>query len=233
MTSTVDDSFLDTILEKWKDTNNGNDFIVQLDELYQLYPNKNELAKCNFGIKTAQKEVTVNNLKHGSPRYKELLSEFLEHQSKRHRLLDYSSFEKTVREKLTELLHVYKPDELKELPDTGYNYVMSHRVMSRAMHGSRFYFYIITDEILDYGLDGIYSSEKVVLSDVKPLIRTILKNMLQEFYRVYDELRVPTYLEEERAFALQREADLQYFQTETSPVVPSLGSISPAIFTIE
>lgn len=225
MSSSVD---LDAVLENWKDANNGSDFIAQLDELYQLYPNKNELAKCNFGIKTAQKEVTVNNLDHGSPRYKELLSEFLGHQSKRHRLLDYSSFEKTVREKLTELLHVYKPDELKELPDTGYNYVMGH-----AVHGSRFYHHIITDEILDYGLDGIYSTEKVVLSDVKPLIRTILKNMLQEFYRVYDELCVPTYLEEEREFALQRQADLQYFKTETSPVAPSLGSISPAIFTSE
>ena len=95
--------------------------------------------------------------------------------------------------------------------------------MGHAMHGSRFYFHIITDEILDYGLDGIYSNEKVVLSDVKPMIRTILKNMLKEFDRIYDELCVPTYLEEERAFKLQRQADLQYFQTETSPVAPNLG----------
>lgn len=224
MSSSVD---LDAVLENWKDANNGSDFIAQLDELYQLYPNKNELAKCNFGIKTAQREVTVNNLDYETPRYKELFSEFLGHQSKRHRLPDYSSFEKTVIDKLTELLHVYKPDELKELPDIGYNYVMGH-----AVHGSRFYHHIITiNEILDCGLDGIYSTEKVVLSDVKPLIRTILENMLKEFYRIYDELCVPTYLEEEREFALQRQVDLQYFKTETSPVAPSLGSINPALFT--
>lgn len=222
MSATVEDKFLDVVLEKWKDANDGNDFIAKLDELYQLYPNKNELAKCNFGIRTAQKEVTVNNLEYGSPRYKELKSEFLEYEYKRFRLPNYSSFENTVREKLTELL----PDELKELPDNGYNYVMSN-----AMHGSRLYHHIITDEILDYGLDGIYSTEKAVLSDVKPLIRTILKNMLKEFYRVYDELCVPTYLEEEREFALQRQADLQYFKTETFPVAPSLGSMSPATFT--
>ena len=109
MSSILEDTFLDAILEKWKDANDGNDFIAQLDELFQLYPNKNELAKYNFGIKTAQREVTVNNLDHETPRYKELLSDFLGHQSKRHRLPDYSSFEKTVREKLTELLRVYTP----------------------------------------------------------------------------------------------------------------------------
>ena len=229
MNSTVEDTFLDVVLEKWKDANSGGDFIGQLDELYQLYPNKNELAQCNFGIKTAQKEVTVNNLDHGSPRYKELLSEFLGHEGKRRRLPNYSSLEITVKEHLTELLRAYKPDELNELPDIGYNYVMGH-----AVHGSRFYHHITTtNEILDYGLDGIYSTEKVVLSDVKPLIRTILKNMLKEFYRIYDELCVPTYLEEEREFALQRQADLQYFKIETSPVAPSLGSISPALFTSE
>jgi hypothetical protein len=222
MSSSVEDYMLDNILEKWSDANNGNDFIVQLDELYQLYPNKNELAKYNLVIKMAQREVTVNNLDYGSPMYKELKSVFLERESKRYKLPNYSSFENTVREKLTELL----PDELKELPDNGYNYVMSH-----AMHGSRFYYRVITDEILDYGLDGVYSTETAELSNVKPMIRTILKNMLKEFYRVYDELCVPTYLEEERAFVLQRQADLEYFKTETSPVEPSLGSISPATFT--
>ena len=130
MNSPIDDTFLDAILEKWEYANSGSDFIVQLDELYQMYPNKNELAKYNFGIKMAQHEVTVNNLDHESPRYKELLSEFLGHESKRHRLPDYSSLEKNVREHLTELLCVYKPDELKELPDVGYNYIMGH-----AMHG--------------------------------------------------------------------------------------------------
>lgn len=226
MNSTVEDTFLDAILEKWKDANGGSDFIVKLDELYQMYQNKNELAKYNFGIKMAQREVTVNNLDYQSPRYKELLSEFLEYKYKRFRLPNYSSFEITVKEHLTELLRVYKPDELKELPDNGYNYIMGH-----TMHGSRFYHHIITDEILDYGLDGIYSTEKVVLSDVRPLIRTILKHMLKEFYRIYDELCVPTYLEEEREFALQRQADLQYFKTETSPMEPNLGIISPATFT--
>jgi len=229
MNSPVDDTFLDAMLEKWKDANGDSDFIVQLDELYQMFLNKNELAKYNFGIKTAQHEVTINNLDHESPRYKELLSEFLGHESKRHRLPDYSSLEKNVREHLTGLLRVYKHAELKELPDIGYNYIMGH-----AMHGSRFYHHIRTNEIeiLDHGLDGIYSSDKVVLSDAKPMIRTILKNMLKEFYRIYDELCVPTYLEEERAFKLQREADLQYFKTETSPVEPGLGTISPALFSI-
>jgi hypothetical protein len=228
MISTAKYSLLDAILERWKDANNNSDFIAQLNELYQMYPNKNELIKCNHGIKTAQREVTVNNLDHESPRYKELFSEFLGHESKRHRLPDYSSLEKNVREHLTELLRVYKPGELKELPDVGYNYITGH-----AMHGSRFYHHILTDEIVDHGLDGIYSREKIVLSDAKPMVRTILKNMLKEFDRVYDELCVPTYLEEERAFKLQREADLQYFKTETSPVEPGLGTISPAIFTNE
>lgn len=227
MNSPIDDTFLDAILEKWEYANSGSDFIVQLDELYQMYPNKNELAKYNFGIKMAQHEVTVNNLDHESPRYKELLSEFLGHESKRHRLPDYSSLEKNVREHLTELLCVYKPDELKELPDVGYNYIMGH-----AMHGSRFYHHILTNKIVDHGLDGIYSTETTVLSDAKPMIRTILKNMLREFDRIYDEMCVPTYLEEERAFKLQREADLQYFKTETSPVEPGLGTISPALFSI-
>jgi hypothetical protein len=229
MNSTVDDTFLDAMLEKWKDANGGSDFIVQLDELYQMYPNRNELVKYNFAIKMAQYEVTVNNLDRESPRYKELLTEFLGHEYKRFRLPNYSSLEITVREHLTELLRVYKPAELKELPDNGYNYIMGH-----AMHGSRFYHHIRTNEIeiLDHGLDGIYSSETIVLSDAKPMIRTILKNMLKEFYMIYDDLCVPTYLEEERAFKLQREADLQYFKTETSPVEPGLGTISPALFSI-
>ena len=226
MSSSDEDSFLDGVLGKWKDANSGSDFIVQLDELYQLYPNKNELAKCNFGMKMAKQEVSANNLDYGSPKYKEMLSDFIGHQSKRHRLPNYSSFETIVREKLTELLHVYNPDKLKELPDTGYNCVIDH-----AMHGSKLYSRVINDEILDYGLDGIYSTETVVLSDVKPMIRTILKNMLKEFDRAYDELCVPTYLEEEREFVLQRQADLEYFKTETSPVEPSLGTISPATFT--
>jgi len=229
MNSTVDDTFLDAMLEKWKVANGDSDFIVQLDELYQMFLRKNELAQYNFGIKTAQHEVTVNNLDRESPRYKELLTEFLGHESKRFRLPDYSSLEKNVREHLTGLLRVYKPAELKELPDNGYNYIMGH-----AMHGSRFYHHIRTNEIeiLDHGLDGIYSSETVVLSDAKPMIRTILKNMLKEFYRIYNDLCVPTYLEEERAFKLQREADLQYFKTETSPVEPGLGTISPALFNM-
>jgi len=228
MSSAVEDTFLDTILEKWKYANSGSDFILQLDELYQMYQNKNELAKYNFGIKRAQHEVTVNNLDYESPRYKELLSEFLEYEYKRFRLPNYSSFEITVKEHLTGLLRLYKPDELKELPDIGYNYIMGH-----AMHGSRFYHHIRSNEkILDHGLDGIYSCEKVVFSDAKPMIRIILKNMLKEFYRIYDELCVPTYLEEERAFKLQREADLQYFQIETSPMEPGLGTISPALFSI-
>jgi hypothetical protein len=229
MNSTVNDTFLDAMLEKWKDANGDSDFIVQLDELYQMYPNRNELVKYNFAIKMAQYEVTVNNLDRESPRYKELLTEFLEHEYKRFRLPKYSSLEITVREHLAELLRVYKPAELNELPDNGYNYIMGH-----AMHGSRFYHHIRTNEIeiLNYGLDGIYSSEKVVLSDAKPMIRIILKNMLKEFNRIYDDLCVPTYLEEERAFKLQREADLQYFKTETSPVEPGLGTISPALFSI-
>lgn len=224
MSSSADDSFLDTILEKWKDANSSTDFIVQFDCLYQLYPNKDELAKCNFGIKTAQQELTVSNLDYGSPKYKELLSDFIGHRSKRHRLPDYSSFEKTVIEKLTELLHTYKPDELEELPSIGYNYVMSN-----AMDGNRYA--IASNKTLQYGLSGIYSTETVVLSDVKPMIRIILKNMLKEFDRVYDELCVPTYLEEERTFVLERQADLEYFKIETSPVEPSLGSIRPATFT--
>jgi hypothetical protein len=226
MSSSNEDSFLDVVLEKWKDADSGSDFIVQLDGLYQLYPNKNELAKCNFGMKMAQQEVSVNHLDYGSPKYKEMLSDFLGHQSKRHRLPDYSSLETTVREKLTELLHMYNPDKFKELPDTGYIYVIHH-----AMHGSKLYSRVINDEILDYGLDGIYSTETVVLSDVKPMIRIILKNMLKEFDRAYDALCVPTYLEEEREFVLQRQADLEYFKIETSPVEPSLGTISPATFT--
>ena len=134
MNSTVDDTFLDAMLEKWKDANGDSDFIVQLDELYQMYPNRNELVKYNFAIKMAQYEVTVNNLDRESPRYKELLTEFLGHEYKRFRLPNYSSLEITVKEHLTELLRIYKPAELKELPDNGYNYIMGH-----AMHGSRFY----------------------------------------------------------------------------------------------
>jgi hypothetical protein len=224
MSSSVEDYMLDVILEKWKDANSGTDFIVQLDCLYQLYPNKDELAKCNFGIKTAQLELTVSNLDYGSPKYKELLSDFIGHRSKRHQMPDYFSFEKTVIEKLTELLHTSKPDELKELPSIGYDYVMSN-----AMDGNRYT--IASNTILQYGLNGVYSTETVELSDIQPMIRTILKNMLKEFYRVYDELCVPTYLEEERTFVLQRQADLEYFKTETSPVEPSLGSINPATFT--
>ena len=149
MSSSVEDSMLDNILEKWSDANNGNDFIVQLDELYQMYPNKNELAKYNLGIKTVQHELTVSNLEHGY--HKELLSDFLGYRSKRHQLPDYSSFEKTVIEKLTELLHTYKPDELKELPNIGYNYIMSN-----AMDGNRYT--RASNTILQYGLSGVYST---------------------------------------------------------------------------
>jgi len=223
MNSTVEDTFLDVVLEKWKDANNGGDFIGQLDELYQLYPNKNELAQCNFGIKTAIQEMSVNCRTDETPRDKELRSKINDYGFKRYILPNFSSFEKTVREKLTELLRVYKPNELNELPSAGYN-----GVMRNAMDGDRYR--IASDKILQSGLSGVYSTEKVVLSDVKSMIRIILKNMIKDFIRIYDELCVPTYLEEEREFRLQRQNDLQFFKIETSPVAPSLGSISPAVF---